>query len=126
LAWAEVLGAGAIGIGVNAVDYSGYPDCRPEYLAAFQSLTRLATRVGVESGTGIEVLAPLSGLSKADIIRRGAALDVPFQLTHSCYDPVGQLACGRCESCRIRREGFALAAVQDPTQYVASETGVVS
>jgi 7-cyano-7-deazaguanine synthase len=126
LAWAEVLGAGAIGIGVNAVDYSGYPDCRPEYLAAFQSLTRLATRVGVESGTGIEVLAPLSGLSKADIIRRGAALDVPFQLTHSCYDPVGQLACGRCESCRIRREGFASAAVQDPTQYVASETGVVS
>jgi 7-cyano-7-deazaguanine synthase len=126
LAWAEVLGAGAIGIGVNAVDYSGYPDCRPEYLAAFQSLTRLATRVGVESGTGIEVLAPLSGLSKADIIRRGAALDVPFYLTHSCYDPVGDLACGRCESCRIRREGFASAGVQDPTRYVASETGVAS
>jgi 7-cyano-7-deazaguanine synthase len=126
LAWAEVLGAGAIGIGVNAVDYSGYPDCRPEYLAAFQSLTRLATRVGVESGTGIEVLAPLSGLSKADIIRRGAALDVPFFLTHSCYDPVGHLACGRCESCRIRREGFSAAGIPDPTRYVASETGVAS
>jgi 7-cyano-7-deazaguanine synthase len=126
LAWAEVLGAGAIGIGVNAVDYSGYPDCRPEYLAAFQSLTKLATRVGVESGDGIEVLAPLSGLSKVDIIRRGAALDVPFFLTHSCYDPVGHLACGRCESCRIRREGFVSAGVEDPTRYVASETGVTS
>jgi 7-cyano-7-deazaguanine synthase len=124
LAWAEVLGARAIGIGVNAVDYSGYPDCRPEYLAAFQSLTRLATRVGVESGTCIEVLAPLSGLRKADIIRRGAALAVPFDLTHSCYDPVGHLACGRCESCRIRSEGFAAAGVQDPTRYVASATGV--
>ncbi|MFZ5874794.1 MAG: 7-cyano-7-deazaguanine synthase QueC [Nitrospirota bacterium] len=126
LAWAEALGAGAIGIGVNAVDYSGYPDCRPEYLAAFQDLTRLATRAGVESGKGIAVLAPLSGLSKADIIRRGAALGVPFDLTHSCYDPIGRLACGRCESCRIRREGFVAAGVQDPTRYVGSETGVAS
>jgi 7-cyano-7-deazaguanine synthase len=126
LAWAETLGAGAIGIGFNAVDYSGYPDCRPEYLVAFQGLTRLATRAGVESGRGVEILAPLSGLSKADIIRRGAALGVPFDLTHSCYDPIGDLACGRCESCRIRREGFAAAEVKDPTRYVASEAGVGS
>ena len=126
LALAETLGAGAIGIGVNAVDYSGYPDCRPEYLVAFQCLTRLATRAGVESGKGVEMLAPLIGLSKADIIRRGAALGVPFDLTHSCYDPIGDLACGRCESCRIRCEGFAAAEVRDPTRYVTSEAGVGS
>jgi 7-cyano-7-deazaguanine synthase len=126
LAWAEVLEAGAIAIGANAVDYSGYPDCRPEFLAAFQGLTRLATRAGVESGGGIDVLAPLSGLSKAEIIRRGAALRVPFALTHSCYAPVGGLACGRCESCRIRRDGFASAGVLDPTHYAPSVTGVWS
>jgi 7-cyano-7-deazaguanine synthase len=126
LAWAEVLGAGAIAIGANAVDYSGYPDCRPEFLAAFQRLTQLATRSGVESGSGIDVLAPVSGFSKAEIIRRGAVLSVPFGLTHSCYAPVGSLACGRCESCQIRRDGFASAGVSDPTRYAASETGVGS
>ncbi len=124
LAWAEVLKAGAIAIGANAVDYSGYPDCRPEYLASFQRLTRLATRAGVESGADMEVLAPLSGLSKADIIRRGAALAVPFDLTHSCYDPIGELACGRCDSCRIRRRGFEAAGVPDPTRYAASREAV--
>ncbi|MFZ5862636.1 MAG: 7-cyano-7-deazaguanine synthase QueC [Nitrospirota bacterium] len=126
LAWAETLGAGAIGIGVNAVDYSGYPDCRPEYLAAFQDLTRLATRAGVESGRGVEVVAPLSGLAKAEIISRGAALGVPFELTHSCYDPIGYLACGRCDSCRIRRGGFAAAGIHDPTRYAPSKAGVGS
>lgn len=124
LAWAEVLGAGAIAIGANAVDYSGYPDCRPEFLASFQRLARVATRAGVETGVGVEVLAPLSGLSKADIIRRGEALGVPFALTHSCYDPVGGLACGWCESCRIRRDGFAAAGVHDPTKYAAAAAGV--
>lgn len=120
LAWAEVSNAGAIAIGANAVDYSGYPDCRPEYLASFQRLTRLATRSGVETGSEVEVLAPLSGLSKADIIRQGAALGVPFALTHSCYDPVDAFACGRCDSCRIRRKGFEAAGVSDPTRYAAS------
>ena len=124
LAWAEVLEAGAIAIGANAVDYSGYPDCRPEYLAAFQQLTRLATRTGVETGSSVEVLAPLSGLSKADIVRRGAALGVPFALTHSCYDPLGEFACGRCDSCRIRRGGFESVGVPDPTRYAASEAAV--
>lgn len=124
LAWAEVLEAGVIAIGANAVDYSGYPDCRPEYLAAFQQLTRLATRAGVETGSGVEVVAPLSGLSKAEIVRRGAALGVPFALTHSCYDPLGESACGRCDSCRIRRSGFESAGVPDPTRYAASEAVV--
>jgi 7-cyano-7-deazaguanine synthase len=118
LAWAEVLGARAIAIGVNAVDYSGYPDCRPEYIAAFERLARLATRVGVESGGALTIMAPLSGLTKADIIRRGTALGVPFQLTHSCYDPEDDgAACARCESCRIRRLGFEAAGVPDPTRY---------
>jgi 7-cyano-7-deazaguanine synthase len=124
LAWAEVLDADAIAIGANAVDYSGYPDCRPEFLAAFQQLTRLATKKGVESGKGVDVLAPLSGFSKAEIIRRGAALGVPFAVTHSCYDPVGELACGRCDSCRIRHGGFESAGVPDPTRYAASEAAV--
>jgi 7-cyano-7-deazaguanine synthase len=117
LAWAEVLGARAIAIGVNAVDYSGYPDCRPEYIAAFERLALLATRVGVEGGGAPTIMAPLSGLTKADIIRRGAALGIPFQLTHSCYDPEDGAACGRCESCRIRRLGFEAAGVPDPTRY---------
>lgn len=124
LAWAEVSNAGAIAIGANAVDYSGYPDCRPEYLAAFQNLTRLATRSGVETGAAMHVLAPLSGLSKADIIRRGVALDVPFDLTHSCYDPIGEFACGRCDSCLIRRKGFEAAGIPDPTRYAASREAV--
>lgn len=124
LAWAEVLDAAAIAIGANAIDYSGYPDCRPEYFEAFARLARLATRRGVETGAGVEVIAPLTGLSKADIIRRGAALGAPFALTHSCYDPLGALACGRCDSCQIRRRGFEAAGVPDPTRYAVPEATI--
>jgi 7-cyano-7-deazaguanine synthase len=124
LAWAEVLSAGVIALGVNAVDYSGYPDCRPEYLAAFERLARLATRVGVESGSAPRIVAPLIGLAKADIVRRGVELGVPFELTHSCYDPEDGAACGRCDSCRIRRRGFEAAGVPDPIPYaVRAEAG---
>lgn len=117
LAQAEVLGARDIFIGVNAVDYSGYPDCRPEYIAAFRQMARLATKAGVE-GAALEIHAPLIALSKAEIIRRGAELGVDFGLTVSCYraDDAGR-ACGRCESCRLRREGFAAAGLPDPTRY---------
>lgn len=118
LGYAEVVGANDIFIGVNAVDYSGYPDCRPEFIAAFERLAALATRAGVEGGEGVKVHAPLIRLSKADIIREGAALGVDFAQTVSCYqaDPQGR-ACGRCDSCRIRREGFAAAGLTDPTRY---------
>jgi 7-cyano-7-deazaguanine synthase len=117
LGWAEVLAAEAVFVGVNAVDYSGYPDCRPEFVAAFNELARLGTRAGVE-GHPVRVLAPLVSLSKADIIRRGLALGVDYGLTVSCYQAgeAGE-ACGRCESCRLRREGFAAAGVADPTLY---------
>ena len=117
LAWAEVLDAGKIVIGVNAVDYSGYPDCRPEFIAAFQELARLATKRGVEGGT-LVIDAPLVTFSKADIVRRGTELGVDYSLTVSCYqaDSEGR-ACGRCDSCRLRREGFAAAGVPDPTRY---------
>ena len=114
LAWAEVVGASAIVIGVNALDYSGYPDCRPEYLDAFERLARLATRAGVE-GRPLRILAPLLRFSKAEIIRRGAALHLDYGLTHSCYDPTpGGRPCGRCDSCRLRAKGFAEAGVIDP------------
>lgn len=118
LGYAEVVGANDIFIGVNAVDYSGYPDCRPEFIAAFERLAALATRAGVEGGEGVKIHAPLIRLSKADIIREGAALGVDFAQTVSCYqaDPQGR-ACGRCDSCRIRREGFAAAGLADPTRY---------
>jgi len=114
LGWAEVLGATDIVIGVNALDYSGYPDCRPEYLAAFERLAGLATRAGVE-GARFTVRAPLLSLSKADIIRRGVALGLDYGLTHSCYDPdpAGR-PCGRCDSCVLRAAGFAQAGVPDP------------
>jgi 7-cyano-7-deazaguanine synthase len=117
LAWAEVLDAGKIVIGVNFIDFSGYPDCRPEYIAAFQALARLATKRGAEGGS-VVIDAPLVMLSKADIIRRGAQLGVDYSLTVSCYqaDEEGR-ACGRCDSCRLRREGFAAAGVADPTRY---------
>lgn len=117
LGMAEVLEARDIFIGVNAVDYSGYPDCRPEFIAAFEKLAAVATRAGVE-GAGFKVHTPLIQLSKADIIRTGAALKVPYADTVSCYqaDPDGR-ACGRCDSCRIRREGFAAAGISDPTRY---------
>jgi 7-cyano-7-deazaguanine synthase len=118
LAWAEVLGAFDIFIGINAVDYSGYPDCRPKFLAAFEALANLATRAGVTGQGHFRVRAPLVALSKADIIRRGLVLGVDYALTHSCYDPVGTLACGRCDACILRREGFRVAGVPDPTQYM--------
>ncbi len=114
LAWAEVVSASAIVIGVNALDYSGYPDCRPEYLEAFQRLAALATKAGVE-GRPLAVLAPLLRLSKADIIRRGIALGLDYGVTHSCYDPTPSGApCARCDSCRLRARGFAEAGVPDP------------
>jgi 7-cyano-7-deazaguanine synthase len=118
LGWAESLGARDIYIGVNAVDYSGYPDCRPEFIRAFQQLSRLATKAGVESGRGFRIHAPLIRWSKARIIRRGARLGVDYALTVSCYqaDARGR-ACGRCDSCRLRREGFRAAGLPDQTRY---------
>ena len=117
LGWAEVLGASELFIGVNAVDYSGYPDCRPEYLSAFQRLSQLATKAGVE-GDDFHIHAPLLEMSKAEIIRTGMALGVDFSKTVSCYaaDEVGH-ACGRCDSCRLRTQGFAEAGIKDPTSY---------
>jgi 7-cyano-7-deazaguanine synthase len=117
LGWAEVQGARDIFIGANAVDYSGYPDCRPEFIAAFERLANLATRAGVE-GAGFRIRAPLMHSNKAEIIGRGAALGVDFSLTLSCYDPDADgRACGRCDSCRLRAQGFAAAAIPDPTRY---------
>jgi 7-cyano-7-deazaguanine synthase len=118
LGWAEVLGAQDIYIGVNALDYSGYPDCRPEYIAAFEALANLATKAGVE-GASYRIHTPLIQLSKAEIIRRGLELGVDYALTHSCYDPdsAGQ-ACGRCDSCQLRLKGFAEAGVVDPVAYL--------
>jgi 7-cyano-7-deazaguanine synthase len=114
MAWAEVVAANAIVIGVNALDYSGYPDCRPEYLAAFERLASLATRAGVE-GKRLEILAPLLHLSKAEIILRGLDFGLNYALTHSCYDPgPGGEACGHCDSCRLRARGFEQAGVADP------------
>ena len=117
LAWAEVLAARHLVIGVNAVDYSGYPDCRPEFIAAFQRLARLATRAGVE-GAALQIHAPLQEWSKDRIIREGLRLGVDYAMTVSCYqaDAEGR-GCGRCDSCRLRREGFLAAGVADPTRY---------
>ena len=118
LAWSEVLGAHDIFIGVNAVDYSGYPDCRPAFVEAFERMANLATRAGVEDAQPLVIRAPLIALSKADIIRRGLALGVDYALTVSCYQADAQgRACGRCDSCRLRSEGFAAAGVADPTRY---------
>jgi 7-cyano-7-deazaguanine synthase len=119
LGWAEVLGAQEIHCGVNAVDYSGYPDCRPEFVAAFETLARLATKAGVE-GRPLDVRAPLMRMSKADIAREGARLGVDFSRTVSCYqaDAEGR-ACGRCDACRLRAEGFEAAGMADPTRYQA-------
>lgn len=117
LAWAEVLGANDIFVGVNAVDYSGYPDCRPEFLRAFEQLANLATRAGVE-GSRFAIHAPLLKLSKAEIIRRGLSLGVDYALTHSCYDPTNDgLACGVCDSCQLRLKGFREAGLADPIRY---------
>jgi 7-cyano-7-deazaguanine synthase len=118
LAWAEVLPAQDIFFGANAVDYSGYPDCRPQYMQAFEALANLATKAGVE-GRRLTLHTPIIMLSKADIIRRGVELGVDYTLTVSCYqaDPAGR-ACGRCDACRLRRAGFEAAALADPTRYV--------
>ena len=117
LGWAEVLGASRIDIGVNALDYSGYPDCRPAFIEAFQAMANQGTRAGVE-GRPIRIHAPLMHMTKAEIIRTGTRLGVDYGLTHSCYDPsLEGLACGRCDSCLLRQKGFAEAGVPDPTQY---------
>ena len=120
LAWAEVLGAHDIFVGVNAVDYSGYPDCRPEYIAAFEAMANLATKAAVE-GARLRIHAPLIALSKADIVRRGSAFGVDYGLTVSCYqaDESGA-ACGLCDSCRLRRAGFKAANLPDPTHYLTA------
>ena len=115
-AHAEVVGASLIYFGANVLDYSGYPDCRPEFIRAFEAVVNEGTKAGVE-GSPLHVKAPLLKLTKAEIILRGIELHVPFHLTHSCYDPVGDQACGRCDSCVIRREGFAKAGVVDPIAY---------
>jgi 7-cyano-7-deazaguanine synthase len=122
LAWAEVLGIGDIYIGVNALDYSGYPDCRPEYIEAFERLANLASRAATEGTTRIRIRTPLISKSKAEIIRWGATLGVDYARTWSCYDPdpggdAEPVACGRCDSCILRKKGFREAGIQDPTRY---------
>jgi 7-cyano-7-deazaguanine synthase len=120
LGWAEVLGASDIFIGVNAVDYSGYPDCRPEYIAAFEAMANLATRAGVE-GRALTIHAPLMSLGKGEIISAGLALGVDYSRTVSCYQATADgLACGKCDSCRLRRQGFIDAGIEDPTRYISA------
>jgi 7-cyano-7-deazaguanine synthase len=116
LAWAESLGAHHIFVGVNVLDASGYPDCRPEFIRAFEALAQVATRSG-----GFTVHAPLIELTKAGIIALGQSLGIDYAITHSCYDPVGGLACGRCDACILRKKGFAEAGVTDPTRYAGSQ-----
>jgi len=118
LAWAEVLGAFDIFIGVNAVDYSGYPDCRGEFIQAYQAMANLATAASVEGKGAFTIHTPLLNLTKADIIQTGTKLGVDYGMTHSCYDPMGDLACRRCDSCVLRKDGFIQAGVDDPTRYV--------
>jgi 7-cyano-7-deazaguanine synthase len=121
LGMAEAIGAHDIFIGINALDYSGYPDCRPEFLRAFEDLARVATAAGAEKGERFRVHAPLVAMTKADIVRRGRELGVDFGSTHTCYDPVVRgrdvLACGRCDACKLRLKGFAEAGVPDPIAY---------
>jgi 7-cyano-7-deazaguanine synthase len=118
LGYAEVVGAAEIYLGVNAVDYSGYPDCRPEYITAFERLANLATKAGVEGALEFRIRAPLVKMTKAEIIRRGTELGIDFGLTHSCYAPDNTgVACGRCDACHIRRKGFAEAGLTDPIAY---------
>jgi 7-cyano-7-deazaguanine synthase len=122
LAWAEVIGAFDIYIGVNALDYSGYPDCRPEFIAAFETMANLATRAGVEKNA-FKIHAPLQQSTKADIVRRGISLGVDYGLTLSCYDPTPQgLSCGHCDSCQLRLKGFSEAGATDPIAYVDGES----
>ena len=113
------MGASVIYFGANVIDYSGYPDCRPEFIKAVETVLQIGTKAGL-TGRQIEIRAPLLQLSKVDIIRLGLALQAPLHLTHSCYDPAGLLACGHCDSCLIRRRGFAEAGVVDPIQYAVS------
>lgn len=118
LAWAEMLESSDIFIGVNALDYSGYPDCRPEYIKAFEYMANLATKAGVEGRTEIKIHTPLINMTKAQIIRKGIELGVDYSITHSCYDPSPDgLACGECDSCILRKKGFREADVNDPTKY---------
>jgi len=120
LAWAEVLGASDIFIGVNALDYSGYPDCRPEYIAAYERMANLATRGGVEGTTPIRIRTPLLQLTKREIVQLGQSLDVDYAMTLSCYDPSASgEACGHCDACTLRLKGFAEAGAHDPAAYVA-------
>ncbi len=116
LGWAEVLGADTIFIGANAVDYSGYPDCRPEFLQAFEQMANLGTKKG-STGIPFKLHAPLIKLSKREIVQVGMALGVDYSITHSCYDPVGELACGHCDACLLRMRGFAEAGLEDPIRY---------
>ena len=121
LAWAEVLGASNIFIGVNAVDYSGYPDCRPEFIQAYEHMANLATKAAVEGKTNIRIRTPLIKLTKAQIIKKGIELGVDYTITHSCYDPTHDgRACGQCDSCLLRKKGFSVAGVEDPAKYVVS------
>jgi 7-cyano-7-deazaguanine synthase len=125
LAWAEVLGASEIFIGVNAVDYSGYPDCRPEFVAAFERLANLATRGGVEGTTPVRIQAPLLHLTKRQIVELGRSLGVDYALTLSCYDPGADgEACGRCDACALRLKGFADAGLKDPAIYTQAPNDV--
>jgi 7-cyano-7-deazaguanine synthase len=122
LAWAEVLGSSDIFIGVNALDYSGYPDCRPEYIEAYERMANLATKAGVEGRQKLKIHAPLIHLTKAQIIRKGIELGVDYSLTHSCYDPASDdVACGQCDSCLLRLKGFQEAGLKDPVRYAKSE-----
>ena len=118
LAWAEVLGTSDIFIGVNTIDYSGYPDCRPEYIEAFERMANLATKAGVEGKTKLKIRTPLIHMTKAEIIQKGIELGVDYGMTHSCYDPSPEgRACGQCDSCLLRKKGFKEAGVLDPTNY---------
>jgi 7-cyano-7-deazaguanine synthase len=122
LAWAEVLEASDIFIGVNAIDYSGYPDCRPEYIEAFEHMANLATKAGVEKTARIRIRTPLIQMTKAQIIQKGTGLGVDYSITHSCYDPSPEgKACGQCDSCLLRKKGFKEAGVPDPTAYVEQQ-----
>jgi len=119
LAWAEVLGAADIFIGVNAIDYSGYPDCRPEFIEAFEKMASLATKAGVEGTEKLRIRTPIINMTKAEIIRKGMELGVNYGITHSCYDPSTEGdACGKCDSCILRIKGFKEAGVEDPTRYI--------
>jgi 7-cyano-7-deazaguanine synthase len=122
IAWAEVLGASDIFTGINAIDYSGYPDCRPEYIEAFERMANLATKAGVEGKTQVKIRTPLINMTKAEIIKKGIELGVDYRITHSCYDPSPEgMACGRCDSCLLRKKGFKQAGVGDPTAYLSNE-----